>query len=153
MNVYIGNLLYGTPKKYCKILQNKSSGKLTGALHFCLVLVVPFSRPRNIFLLSSKLPLTLCACHCINSIFKSLCTFLQCLLLQCLFLGNKIRTFPNIDYVQYTFQLKYFERNNVTPFQVFIRKSEKLRVGGRGGGPNWSGGRGRGFAGNFFEKK
>ena len=35
---------------------------------------------QGIFFLSSELPLTLCACHGISSIFKLLCPFLQCLL-------------------------------------------------------------------------
>ena len=48
-----------------------------------------FLGQRIFFLISDKLRLTLCACHSINSIFKLLCTFLQCLI----FVINNIRPF------------------------------------------------------------
>ena len=52
----------------------------TKGLHFCLILQVPFSQPRNTFLASNQISLNLCDCCCINSVLKLLCIFLQCLL-------------------------------------------------------------------------
>ena len=60
-----------------------------GGVHFFLILQVPFSRPRSIFVAIER-----------NSIFKSLCNFYKVYYLQCLYLEINIWTFTVINGVQ-----------------------------------------------------
>ena len=53
--------------------------------------------------------------------------------LEYLFLDNIITKDAQRKIIVYTFQLKSFEHNNLTFFQVFHRKSHKLITGGGGG--------------------
>ena len=81
-----------------------SSNKVLGktfklkTVPFKMILQVPFSRTRNI---SSKFPLTLCACQLQQFHFQIIMYFLfNVYYLQCFILENNIRTFTVIDGVQ-----------------------------------------------------
>ena len=68
---------------------------------------------RMFFLFSTKLPLNLCACHCISYILKLLCILFAMFVICSVILENNIQIFTFIDSVQkqntvYTFQLKSF---------------------------------------------
>ena len=84
-------------------------------------------------MLSNKIPLNLCACHSINSIFKLLYTFLQCLSFE-MFIFRKYQS--NVYCYQWRSNVKHclrisvksFKHNNIILFQVFSRKSERFVV-------------------------